>query len=507
MKKIIYFLLFIFAAVACDRNMDEINTDPDKPNVVPPRFLATGAILDMTGNSSGKGFLPESWLMKTIASNEIDQSHMYNALGSSSIAYPLLIDTKKMVQYAEADETMAEGVRNSYKALDLFTKAWEFYRTTMEMGDIPCSEALGGEEGHFRPAYDTQEAVFNTVLKMLDEASALFSKGAAFEGDPIYQGNPDAWAKNTNAFMLRILNHLAKKEKVGDISVRQKFEEVAGRAVYSDSGDDFARRYSNKAGQYYPFYRLNHNYTNNMFMQEFIVEMLKKYQDNRLFYYADPANKSIVEGKSPSDFEAYSGVDGTQQFGDVVKETNAGMHSKINSRYYKDPVCEPVRKLSYVEVQFILAEAALRGWATPNSAENHYKAAVTAAMKFTAQYTQEEFRHGVTIDDAYIANYLATTAAFTTAADQLQLLMEQKYIASFMQNNWNTYFDYRRTGLPGIPINAETSQNVDYKDRMPVRWTYPSSEYNSNHPNLEAAVKRQFGGTVETQNDIMWLLK
>lgn len=507
-KAFIYICLLIFV-VACNKSMDEINTNPDKPTVVPPKYLATQTILNIMGNSTGKNFLNDHWVMKSIASSELAQGEMYNTFGSSSVDYTILINSKKMVELAEADKATSEEVRDSYRALNNFAKAWIFYDRSIGLGDVPCSEALKGEdEGIRKPLYDTQEEVFNTILTLLDNAASQFASGKAFGGDPVYNGDPKRWEKATNSFMLRVLIQLSGKTTVGNINVRQKFEEVAKRPLFASYSEDLQMVYSNKARQYYPYHRLYHSYNEYMWMQQYFVDMLTRYADNRLFYLAEPAAQKIKAGMTADDMSAYSGVDGTQQFADVQKAANTGNYSGLNLRYFLDPACEPVKKLAYTEIQFILAEAALKGWSTPMTAREHYETAVRAAIKFTIQYTQTEYRHGVTIDDAYINDYLANGPAnFDNAANKLELILEQKYIASFMQIKWNSYYDYRRTGYPQIPINAATSMNVDYPDRMPVRWSYSSSEYNTNYENLEVAIKRQFGGTSETQNDVIWILK
>ena len=83
--------------------------------------------------------------------------------------------------------------------------------------------------------------------------------------------------------------------------------------------------------------------------------------------------------------------------------------------------------------------------------------------------------------------------------------MKQKYIAAFPHLPYNSYFDYRRTGLPNIPVNPETNMN-EVKTQLPLRWMYPASEYSQNRENVEEAVQRQFGGS-DTPNEVMWLLK
>lgn len=87
----------------------------------------------------------------------------------------------------------------------------------------------------------------------------------------------------------------------------------------------------------------------------------------------------------------------------------------------------------------------------------------------------------------------------------MEKIFNQKYIASFWQLAWNSYYDYRRTGFPKLPINPETNMN-EVKTQMPLRWMYAESEYSVNRVNIEEAIQRQFGGN-DTPNDVMWLLK
>lgn len=106
------------------------------------------------------------------------------------------------------------------------------------------------------------------------------------------------------------------------------------------------------------------------------------------------------------------------------------------------------------------------------------------------------------IDDAYIDQYLQGKAAFNASLEQI---IEQKFIGSVFQLSFNSYYDYRRIGLPKIPIDAQTNMN-EVKDQLPLRWMYPEDEYSRNRENIEEAINRQFGGN-DTPNDVMWLLK
>ena len=77
---------------------------------------------------------------------------------------------------------------------------------------------------------------------------------------------------------------------------------------------------------------------------------------------------------------------------------------------------------------------------------------------------------------------------------------------NFMTNPIQSFYEYRRTGYPDFPINPATSLNITNKSAIPVRWLYPSSEYNYNNENLMSALNSQYNG-VDDINNKMWLLK
>jgi hypothetical protein len=86
----------------------------------------------------------------------------------------------------------------------------------------------------------------------------------------------------------------------------------------------------------------------------------------------------------------------------------------------------------------------------------------------------------------------------------LQKIIEQKFIASFIQYKYDPFFDNRRTGWPVYPIDPATNQN-ELVDRMPLRWMYPSEEATQNTENYQEAVNRL--GGVDDHNVHIWVTK
>ena len=82
--------------------------------------------------------------------------------------------------------------------------------------------------------------------------------------------------------------------------------------------------------------------------------------------------------------------------------------------------------------------------------------------------------------------------------------MDQKYIASYLQIPLDAFFNNRRSGLPVLPINPESNQNVP-SDILPKRWMYPQGELDYNTENVKEAITRQYSS--DDANETMWILK
>ena len=128
-------------------------------------------------------------------------------------------------------------------------------------------------------------------------------------------------------------------------------------------------------------------------------------------------------------------------------------------------------------------------------------------MEFTAANTPAKYQHGVKIDANYISTYLAGAKVKfdSSSTDNLKKIYNQNYILYFLQHEWDSFFEYRRTGVPELPINQSTNMNTD-KTRMPIRWMYAQNEYERNNANVMEAINRQYDG-LDNENCVMWLLK
>ena len=396
---------------------------------------------------------------------------------------------------------------NAFQALNKFVKAFTVFYISMEMGDVPYSDALQGETGNITPKYDSQKDVMLQILDDLEEAYTLFGQAKKFDGDPVFGGDVNKWQKTVASFELKVLMNLSRVADDADLKVKERFATIVSNKKLMESNDDnYQLVFSEKKGQRYPMYKDDFNYNMYPMLSSTIVDVMKQNQDYRLFYIAEPSDAKVKAGIDASSWDAYIGVNPSLPFHEISEKYSSDNFCNLNLRYKNNAAGEPFITVGYADQCFILAEAAVRGWIS-GSADTYYKKGIEASMRFIADHTPENYAHGRVLTDEVIADFLQNPAIQLTngEADGLEMILTQRYLAWFLHSPWNSYYEYRRTGYPKLPINPETSLN-EVKTELPQRWMYPESESQYNKANLQEALERQFNGS-DDRNKKMWILQ
>lgn len=497
-------MLSLMLLASCNK-FDEINTNPNATEKVNSSLLATKVILQdlKFQGRDAKAFLSDNGLSKYIAyGNETMLASQYNYLGATDFGpMTILPNINSMVTYASGS-----SMENSYKGLGAFCKAFMFYYLTMEVGDIPYSNSGLGASGEVKAKYDTQEDVFKGILDGLKEADGFFAQGVKFDGDPTpYNGDPDKWRRATNSFALKVLMSLNKKVDDATLNIKGRFSDIVNGNELLQPGTGFLGLAYSSTNPH-PLSGTNDLFTSRTIVSHLVLSNLKDLNDNRLFYFANPAKSKIAGGLTESDTAAYVGANVGDDYNTITANLINDDYSLLNSRYLAVQAGDPRIMVSYAEQQLILAEARVLGWITTGDAADYYDSGVKAALA-TYLPVDPSYVHGMPITQSYIGNYFTGEAAFKSdPADQLKQIWMQRYLLQFMQDPISAFFEQRRTGYPEFPINPATSLNVNDKNAIPVRWLYPSSELNYNKQNLIDALNSQYGGVDEINNK-MWLLK
>lgn len=480
MKIILSIILIIIITLfySCESDLDKVNENKNDPSKVSPALLLT-EISRTTFQVGGKNQLYASRMIISTSRDDVYQFFKWNQ--GSYDPYKTLLQVTKMIEEA------ASSNNNNYIAIAKFFRAYHFYNLTMTFGDIPYTDALKGEsEQNFNPKYDKQEDVFIGILTELEEANRMISSNSTISGDIIYNGNVNKWKKLINVLRLRILLTLSGKSSINNINIANQFSSIVETENLMTSIDDNAQLiFLDRINNRYSSFN-DSDYGSSLYMSSSFIDIMKERKDPRLFTFAERTGKASSEGLLINDFNAYNGGNPIIPYSENEKLVQEQNISKVNQRFYKNPINEPHILLSYTEQEFILAEASLRGWISSDP-KQHYENAIVSSFDFYQKYLIDA---SIYFEGFDIKNYLnQDLVAFdkdNSFEAKLDLIMTQKYITTFHQEGWLFFFDYLRTNYPQLPIQQGTSK--------PYRFLYPTSEYNNNTKNLEEAINRQFNG-------------
>ena len=522
--------LFTFAALSltsCEKSFEELEVDPNRATIAPASLILQGIEWDVY-NNTGKPFSSEMRWNQFYAIN-------YNYYGNNEYQWSSFTShystLKNVVQMElEHKKTGAADV-NGYSALGKFFRAFLMDQMSARAGDLPMTEALLGRE-NLEPKYDSQKDIYIQILKWLDESnseiSSLIAKGETdVQGDFYFSGKLAKWQKVINAFRLRILIRLSKKESEAGLNVKTQFAEILSNPTKYPLPEGMADNLEFVSNNYnkYPSNPDNFGFdATRQNMAATYVGLLSERKDPRVMVTTEPAGAQLKSGKLPSDYTAFVGASSGEDLADMSAKAGIdngsgfapGAYSfQSRSRYYSNYSGENVFIVGYPEMCFNIAEGINRGWATGN-AESWYQKGIKASMEFygikegpnAMRYSKTGGRDAAdfvtyNVDfsfDSYYAQPLVRYNGNTSAG--LEQIITQKYLAFFMNSGSEAYFNFRRTGFPKFLTGVGTGNS----GRIAVRWQYPTSERTYNPDNYKTAIDRQFSGKDDI-NDAIWISK
>jgi hypothetical protein len=483
--KIIFIALTAFC-FSCE-GYDTLTKDPNRTTEVHPSLLLTNIEVSAFNQVSTGAAYACRFLVFTDGYST-NQAYGWQRAGFGG--YNSLLQVTKMMEEAEKNKL------DNYIAIGKFFRAYHFTQITLTFGDIPYIEALLGDEEIYQPAYDSQEDLFIGILHELKEANEMLdeSKGE-IGGDILYDGDILKWKKLINSFKLRVLICLSAKQGNSSLNIAGEFSEIfddpATYPIFTSLADQGELVYFDRDDNRYPLFN-NRSAQTATYMEKTFVDLLKARRDPRLFTFASPERRAVEVGQPgyEKSYSSYGGLDAGAYVADNVQLlTEQGIGSPLDPRYFSDPVNEPCIAIGFPELQFNLAEAAIRGWIS-SDASAHYYAGIRASMEF----------YGIEPDK--INTYLDGRLVKYDEAQAMEQISTQKYLSYFLNTGWEAFYNQRRTGIPIFAVGPYTQNG----GQVPKRWMYPQDELDNNFDNVAAAINRQYGGN-DNVNGEMWLLK
>ena len=549
MKKFLYIAVMALAFVSCsDKVYEDINTDPTKADKVNPASQLSYSALQLYGDMN----LVDVYRLYTYAftqhlmgcwntsnyggQHRSDDNEMSRPWAN---LYPASIRNLTDGIYNTKNDSTNVNINAALHIMRVYVGAMlaDFY------GDVPYSEAgLGYLEGITQPKYDTQEELYRGFFTELKEAEAKFdSKAKGITSDPIFNGNLQAWKTFSRSLRLRyamrisgILPELAQTE----------FKAALADGVMAGLSDDACVKhmdvsfsfgqeaYKDFRGNALSKYFYGNDPANN---PTYICETLWKqlYDNNdprttRLcrFYIDDFMSVTSPEGRidvtdamiatqqanpgtqlistvAPSDFSwddwpSYTDLPGSALANRIaeIQVAHPGYDPSTNPRWMKAKLANnflqsdnPGVLMTYAEVCFLRAEAAVLGWGTGDDAKTMYEEGIRAAMDFLNKYYDCSV-----ISDAEYTAYLAEPAiAFATSTDeQLNQINTQAWILH-LHNPAEAWANVRRSDYPALKNPAGAHNPLIDGADIPVRLCYPLKEKTYSEKAYTDAINRVQG--------------
>ncbi len=318
--------------------------------------------------------------------------------------------------------------------------------------------------------FDSEPTLYDTWFKQLDEIISVFSANTDYAGlakfDEVYGGDMTMWIKYANSLRLRLAMRISKVDPVRAKTEGEKAISNPGGLIMTNAENMMLSLQGNVFGPAVICYAWDDTR-----MSAAMESILIGYEDNRIHSYYRPVEDLSLVTDHPD--WPYKGI----RVGAVIVEKSDHMPYSFIHPDFNDPAVTTKRALyTAQETHFILAEAALRGWAGTQSAQIHYEEGVKASFaewgaSGADEYLQNDTGLPLDYDDVVYAgdindfvNRIQIAVKWDNTADdetKLERIMTQKWIAA-QHNSIEAWVDHRRTGYPKLPFNYQNDSNEDF---------------------------------------------
>jgi hypothetical protein len=482
------------ALISACSNILDVNDNPDAPQVVtanlylPPmiHWMATSPQYD--GRFVGRytqqwtlpGASPSTWdrMGYDPSSDNAGQQwrDVYWTLGQN------LVD---MMEKAEAEQ------RWDLLGVGYILKAWGWQALTDLHGEIIVKEAI--DPTRFSFDYDPQEYVYQEIQRLLGQAIEFLQRtdGAVDraylgQGDRMYNGDRTKWLKLAYGMLALNLNHYSNKGSYDPDAVIAAVDKS-----FASNDDDALLTYPKTNNDDTNFWGRTRDNITNYRQTEFAVGLMDGTQFGGV---VDPRLSRML---SPSNDGEYRGLDPMVGYGALTTDQRPnplfGPPGQSPGRYiFDDKAKIPV--MTYAQLQFIKAEAALRKGNQALAGEA-YRKAVAAHIDFVNARNRDNNQAPMQITDTEKAAFLAAPE-IVPATLTLSHVMSQKFIALYGWGHNDLWLDMRRYHYTAIdpvsgtqvfrgftpPTNLYGDNSGKLVQRIRPRY---NSEYVWNRPGLD----------------------
>ena len=460
---------------ACQQELTDLNRNPNNLEVADSSTLLANIVVnEFKGNADIAWSLGNAYCqLATFSADYYNHSARYQPVSND----PYWITNYTNARDAATLATRAQAAGNgAVQGVALALQAYAFAQLTELWGDVPFKQALSGATGVFTAPYDAQQTVYTDpdlgILASLRKANDLLKANpqGIIAGDPLYGGNPAKWRKLVNGLRLRYLLRVS-----GKLDVKAEMQSIVAEGALFQNATEAAVLPLQNTGIYVFASVLER-------AGDFGVKYLDELLYNSYVATGDQDRLPLIFAKNAAsaakpgfDFSYYGGLP------IVIEASTAQLNrASLFNAAFRTAASSPLeyaRVLNYSEVQFILAEAALKGLISTGDAKTYYQQGVRGAY---AEYG---------LADARATAYLLNPGTTYNPAAALSQIITQKWMSN-LNNGFEGWIEYKRTGLPAFSTGGVANLNGG---TIPNRFIYPDSEKTINAANYSAEIAKSSG--------------
>ncbi|PSR52861.1 SusD/RagB family nutrient-binding outer membrane lipoprotein [Adhaeribacter arboris] len=526
-KTFIYIALAsVLLAPACSEDhLDEVNTNPNAANASQfnPNFLLTDAQLSFS-NTGYAQLLYQATGIQALAStyNYYGNGDKYVNAGNFTDYQGRIFNdgytALSRLQQAELIANTQDPTRfKNVIAISNIMRVLIFQRITDTYGDVPYTEALKAAEGITAPKYDKQQAIYSDLLPKLEAAiNSLDAAAPKATGDILYAGDVAQWKKFGYSLMVRLAMRLTKVDPATAQSWTEKAAAGGTLASYTDNALVKTDAANGDTQNSTTGALLTPDDFREVRWSKTLIDFLRAQNDPRLGVIGEipqpgavnNANQSLTGNTSaavqvgmPNGYDLSGGAFDIRKHPQYPGGTGTGTDMAPLGNYSRPRVNVYMKRnapnfiLTYAQTEFLLAEAASRGWNVGASAAQHFANGLRGALQSLSQIDA-----AAAIDEASLAAYV--TANPLSPANPQKQINEQYWAETATTFNFiEGWFNWRRSGYPElVPVNYPG--NVT-NATIPRRMIYPASEISNNPSGLQSGIASLQGGDLLTSR-VWW---
>jgi len=523
MKQLRYLLLgtiCIFACTACTDGFESANTNPNRVTVEGEKLQAT-SMFEPLLYGGANFFTYYSWYW----CDELIQRTAHTA-GTTRQQHRYFIADQDWQNVWNTYSRYASNDYNMYKlavkqnnvplqAVALTLKVLFMSNLTDIYGDIPYAEAFKADQGIQKPVFDSQESVYQQMFADLEAANKIYATSPYVDAgmksmDGMYGFDMLKWQKFNNALYLRLLCRISGRAATvvdGSKTVAQKMQQIvdepATYPIFESNADNATVKYTGAEpykSEFDPAEYTTAEFTSAAYrITEQTVKMMniKDPNNEKIDKYTDPRLKIIAVYSGGS----YNYWKGTVAGCEATEQDNVNRGSSMLNYANLVRANSDEWFMDYSEVQFILAEAALKGniRGGADAAKQYYEQAIKSSMQKWSNFASAVNPLNVISDDDTNAFLQSDLASWDNADDKSELIANQKYLALFWVG-MEAWHEYRRTGFPSLTIGKGCTFNDMI---LPTRFAYPNTTMATNSENAKVALQRM-GGDNTMKTPVWW---